>query len=96
MITAKTDRNATLLKFVDKSFVDDARKLLAMVSEAICSDTIAGIALPGVPDRREVIYRFLDHLSPDGGEAITPCAFMWVPLTGLTTVGEFHASITYA
>jgi hypothetical protein len=33
------------------------------------------LALPDVPDRREVIYRFLDRLSPDDVEAITPVRF---------------------
>ncbi|MGA7490404.1 MAG: formimidoylglutamate deiminase [Xanthobacteraceae bacterium] len=39
---------------------------------------------------REVMYRFLQRLSPDDVEAIAAFAFMEMLETGFTTVGEFH------
>jgi formiminoglutamate deiminase len=39
---------------------------------------------------REAMYRFLDHLDPDGFEAITEFAFMEMLERGFTRVGEFH------
>jgi formimidoylglutamate deiminase len=39
---------------------------------------------------REVMYRFLDRLSPDDVQAITAFAYMQMLEAGFTTVGEFH------
>jgi formiminoglutamate deiminase len=39
---------------------------------------------------REVMYRFLQRLSPDDVEAIAAFAYMEMLETGFTTVGEFH------
>ena len=39
---------------------------------------------------REVMYRFLDRLSPDDVEAITAFAYMEMLEAGFTSVGEFH------
>ena len=39
---------------------------------------------------REVMYRFLDRLSPDDVQAITAFAYMQILEAGFTTVGEFH------
>ena len=39
---------------------------------------------------REVMYRFLDRLSPDDVEAITAFAYMQTLEAGFTAVGEFH------
>ena len=39
---------------------------------------------------REVMYRFLDRLSPDDVHAITAFAYMQMLEAGFTTVGEFH------
>jgi formimidoylglutamate deiminase len=39
---------------------------------------------------REVMYRFLDRLSPDDVEAIAAFAYMEMLEAGFTTVGEFH------
>ncbi len=39
---------------------------------------------------REVMYRFLDRLTPDEVEAITALAFMEMLERGFTRVGEFH------
>ena len=39
---------------------------------------------------REVMYRFLERLSPDDVEAIAAFAYMEMLETGFTTVGEFH------
>jgi formimidoylglutamate deiminase len=39
---------------------------------------------------REVMYRFLDQLSPDDVEAISAFAYMEMLEAGFTTVGEFH------
>jgi formimidoylglutamate deiminase len=39
---------------------------------------------------REVMYRFLDRLSPDDVEAISAFAYMQMLEAGFTTVGEFH------
>jgi len=39
---------------------------------------------------REVMYRFLQRLSPDDVEAIATFAYMEMLETGFTTVGEFH------
>jgi len=39
---------------------------------------------------REVIYRFLDRLSPDDVQAITAFAYMQMLEAGFTMVGEFH------
>jgi formiminoglutamate deiminase len=39
---------------------------------------------------REVMYRFLDRLTPDDVEAIAAFAYMEMLEAGFTTVGEFH------
>ncbi len=39
---------------------------------------------------REVMYRFLDRLTPDHVEAIAAFAYMEMLESGFTTVGEFH------
>lgn len=39
---------------------------------------------------REVMYRFLDHLTPEDVEAITAQAFAEMLQAGFTRVGEFH------
>jgi formiminoglutamate deiminase len=39
---------------------------------------------------REVMYRFLDHLTPDQVEAITAFAYVEMLEAGFTAVGEFH------
>lgn len=39
---------------------------------------------------REVMYRFLDRLSPDDVQAITAFAYMQMLEAGFTAVGEFH------
>ncbi len=39
---------------------------------------------------REVMYRFLDHLTPDDMEAIAAMAYAEMLETGYTHVGEFH------
>ena len=39
---------------------------------------------------REVMYRFLDRLSPDDVEAITALAYVEMLESGFTRVGEFH------
>ncbi len=39
---------------------------------------------------REVMYRFLDHLTPDDVEAIAAQAFVEMLEAGFTRVGEFH------
>jgi formimidoylglutamate deiminase len=39
---------------------------------------------------REVMYRFLDRLSPDDVQSITAFAYMQMLEAGFTTVGEFH------
>jgi formiminoglutamate deiminase len=39
---------------------------------------------------RELMYRFLDRLSPDDVEAISAFAYMEMLEAGFTTVGEFH------
>lgn len=39
---------------------------------------------------REVMYRFLDRLTPDDVEAITALAYVEMLETGFTRVGEFH------
>jgi formiminoglutamate deiminase len=39
---------------------------------------------------REVMYRFLDHLTPDDVEAICAMAYIEMLETGYTRVGEFH------
>ncbi len=39
---------------------------------------------------REVMYRFLERLSPDDVEAIAAYAYMEMLETGFTSVGEFH------
>ncbi len=39
---------------------------------------------------REVMYRFLDHLTPDDVEAITAMAYVEMLEGGFTHVGEFH------
>jgi formimidoylglutamate deiminase len=39
---------------------------------------------------REVMYRFLDRLSPDDVQAIAAFAYMQMLEAGFTTVGEFH------
>jgi formimidoylglutamate deiminase len=39
---------------------------------------------------REVMYRFLEYLSPDDVEAIAAFAYMEMLETGFTSVGEFH------
>jgi formimidoylglutamate deiminase len=39
---------------------------------------------------REVMYRFLDRLTPDQVEAITAFAYLEMLEAGFTTVGEFH------
>jgi formimidoylglutamate deiminase len=39
---------------------------------------------------REVMYRFLDRLTPDDVEAITAQAYVEMLETGFTRVGEFH------
>lgn len=39
---------------------------------------------------REVMYRFLDHLTPDNIEAIAALAFMEMLEAGFAAVGEFH------
>jgi cytosine/adenosine deaminase-related metal-dependent hydrolase len=39
---------------------------------------------------REVMYRFLDRLTPDDVEAITAQAFAEMLTAGFTWVGEFH------
>ena len=39
---------------------------------------------------REIMYRFLDRLTPDDVEAITAFAYMEMLERGFTAVGEFH------
>src|SRR5262249_10958271 len=39
---------------------------------------------------REVMYRFLDRLTPDDVEAIAAFTYMEMLEAGFTTVGEFH------
>ena len=39
---------------------------------------------------RELMYRFLDRMTPEDVEAITGMAFMEMLESGFTTVGEFH------
>ena len=39
---------------------------------------------------REVMYRFLDRLTPEQVEAITAQAYVEMLETGFTRVGEFH------
>jgi formimidoylglutamate deiminase len=57
---------------------------------------MAGLAERRGPDAdsfwtwREVMYRFLDRLSPDDVQAITAFAYMQMLEAGFTTVGEFH------
>src|SRR3954468_2887729 len=57
---------------------------------------MAGLAERRGPDAdsfwtwREVMYRFLDRLSPDDIEAIAAFAYMQMLESGFTTVGEFH------
>jgi len=57
---------------------------------------MAGLAERRGPDAdsfwtwREVMYRFLDRLSPEDVQAITAFAYMQMLESGFTTVGEFH------
>ena len=57
---------------------------------------MAGLAERRGPDTdsfwtwREVMYRFLQRLSPDDVEAIAAFAYMEMLEAGFTTVGEFH------
>lgn len=39
---------------------------------------------------REVMYRFLDHISPEDADAITALAYVEMLESGYTRVGEFH------
>jgi hypothetical protein len=58
-------------------------------TKEICSDAVAGIALPGTPDKCEAIYCFLHRLLPDDVEVITAFAFMQVLVAALTTIASF-------